>query len=180
MPSESAFTTNPFCSPESIVPCHLLDQDDGLLGDPWFGRSRPRPVLPKEFEALAMPPQQRLWLNDEQRLFPGPHHFCQQDQEHPVGPGTGRSFHLSPQDDQLLTQQGVFCHKLGLAPGKVDQRPKKERGGVWFGPGDEAVVERPKTKSCQPRDEGEKPVHSRRYPFVKMSELMFEIVLSFW
>jgi hypothetical protein len=80
----------------------------------------------------------------------------------------------------LLTQEGVFCHELGLATGLVGQRPQQERGGVWFGPGDEAVVERPKPKSCQPRDEGEKPVHSRRYPFVKMSELMLEIVLSFW
>src|SRR5215467_9327765 len=59
----------------------------------------------------------RLWLNNEQRLFPGPHHSCQQDQEHAVGPGTGRPFHLSTQDDQLLTQQSFFCHELGLAPG---------------------------------------------------------------
>ncbi len=66
-----------------------------------------------------MPPQQRLWLNDDEGLFPGPHHACQQDQVHPVRLGTGRSFHLSTQDDQLLTQEGVFCHKLGLVPGKV-------------------------------------------------------------
>ena len=46
----------------------------------------------------------------------------------------------------------------------------RERGGVRFGPGDEAVVERPKTKACQPRDEGKNPMHSVRYPFVKMSE----------
>ena len=164
------FTTHPFCSPESIVPCHLLNQGDGLLGDPWFGRSSPRLVLPKEFEALAMPPQQRLWLNDEQRLFPGPHHSCQQYREHPVRLGTGRSFHLSPQNDQLLTQERVFCHELGLAPGKVGQHSQQERGGVWFGPGDEAMVERLKTKACQPRDEGKNPIHSVRYPFVKMSE----------
>ncbi len=77
----------------------------------------------------------------------------------------------------MLTQEGVFCHKLGLATGLVSQRPQQERGGVWFGPGDEAVVERPKTIYCQPRDEGENPVHSRRYPFVKMSESMLEMVL---
>ena len=124
-----------------------------------------------------MPAEQRLWLDDAQDLSPGPHHSCQQDQEHPVRPGTGRTFHLSSQDDQLLMQQGVFCHKLGLAPGKVDQRPQLERGSLRCGPGDEEVVERPKTQSCQPRDEGENPVHSRRYPFVKMSELMLEIVL---
>ena len=116
----------------------------------------------------------RLWLNDEKRLFPVPHHSCQQEQEHPVRPGTGRPFYLSAQDDQLLTQQGVFCHKLGLATGLVDQRSQQERGGVRCGPGDEAVVERPKTKACQPRDEGENPVHSVQSPNVKMSESMLE------
>jgi len=29
-PQFEQFATNPFCSPESIVPGHLLDQRDGL------------------------------------------------------------------------------------------------------------------------------------------------------
>ena len=80
-----------------------------------------------------MPAQQRLWLDNEQRLLPGPHHSCQQDQEHAVRLGTDRLFHLATQDDQLLTQQGVFCDEFGLASGKVGQRPKQQRGGalVW-------------------------------------------------
>ncbi len=49
--------------------------------------------------------------------------------------------------------------------------------GVRFGPGDEALVERLKTQAYQPRDEGENPLHGRRYPYVKMSESMFAIVL---
>ncbi len=53
----------------------------------------------------------------------------------------------------------------------------KERGGVRCGPGDEAVVERPKTKVCQPRDEGENSVHSIYSSNVKMSESILEIVL---
>ncbi len=122
-------TTNPFCSPESVVPCHLLDQGDGLLGYSWLERNCPRLVLPIEFEALTMPPQKCLWLNDEVGLFPGPHYACQQDQEYAVRLGTGRPFHLTTQDDQLLTQQGVFCHKFGLASGKVGQRPR--HGERW-------------------------------------------------
>ena len=64
----------------------------------------------------------------------------------------------------MLTQERVFCHELGLAPGKVGHHSQQERGGVWFGPGDEAVVERLKTKACQPRDERENPLHSRTLP----------------
>src|SRR5258708_36113529 len=87
----------------AIVPCHLFHQGHGLRGDPWFGRSCPRYVLPKEFEALAMPPQQRLWLNDDEGLFPGPHHACQQDQLHPVRLGTGRTIPQSTAARTYLT-----------------------------------------------------------------------------
>ena len=73
-----------------------------------------------------MPPQERLWLNNEQRLFPGPNHSCQKHQEHPIRFGTGRSFHLSAEDNQLLSQERVFCHEFGLASGKVCQRPQHE------------------------------------------------------
>ena len=164
------FASDAFCSPQAVVPCHLLNQGHRLLRDPWLERSCSGLVLPEELEALAVPPQQRLWLDDEQRLFPGIYYSGQQDQEHAVPLGTCRSFHLATQDDHLLTQQCVFCHQFGLASGKVSQRRKQQRGGVRFYPGDEAEVERPKTKACQPRDEGKNPIHSVRYPFVKMSE----------
>jgi len=112
--------------------------------------------------------QKRFWLDNEQRLPPGLNHPCQKHQEHAVRFGTGRSFHLSPQDDKLLAKKRVFCHEFGLASSKVCQRPQQERGGVRFCPGDEAVVERLKTKVCRPLDEGEYSLHSVRYPFVKM------------
>jgi hypothetical protein len=42
------FATNTFRLPQSIVPCHLLDQRHGLSGYLRFGRSRPRFVLPEK------------------------------------------------------------------------------------------------------------------------------------
>jgi hypothetical protein len=101
--------------------------------------------------------------------FQVPARPCQNNQEHPIRIGTGRSFHLSPEDDQRLSQERVFCHEFGLASGKVCQRPQDKNGGGWFCPGDEAMVERLKTKACQPFDKGENPMHSVPYPFVKMS-----------
>ncbi len=97
------FTTKPFCSPQSVVPCHFIDQGDGLCGYPWCGRSCLGLVLPQELKALTMPPQQRLRLDNEQRLLPGAYHPGQKHQEHAVRPGTGRPFRMSPQDDELLT-----------------------------------------------------------------------------
>jgi hypothetical protein len=174
------FATNTFRPPQSVVNCRLLDQRHGLSGYLRFGCSRSRFVLPEKSKSLAMPPQQRLWLDNEQSVFPGLNRPRQKNQEHLVRFGTGRPFHLSPEDDKLLTQECVFCHEFRLASGKVCQRPQMERGGVRFCPGDEAVVERPKTKACQPRDEGENPMHSVRYPFVKMSESMLAILLFLW
>jgi hypothetical protein len=113
------FTPDTFSSPQSIVPCHLLDQSHGLWGDPWFGRSCPTLILPKELEALPMPPQEPLWLNDEKCLLPGPNHPCQKQQKHPIRFVAGWSFHLSTQDEKLLSEQRVFCHEFGLAPGRV-------------------------------------------------------------
>jgi len=64
-----------------------------------------------------MPSQERLWLNDEKRLFLVSSHLGQKHQEHPIRFGTGRSFHLSAEENELLTEERVFCHKFGLAPG---------------------------------------------------------------
>jgi hypothetical protein len=149
-----------------------LPQGDILCGDLWFGRSCSGFVFPIELEALPMPSQERLWLNDEKRLLPVPNRPRQKNQEHPVRFGTGRSFHLSAEDNERLSKESVFCHEYRLAPGKVSQCPKHERGGVWFGPSDEAVVEQLKTGACQLLDEGENPTHSVHYPYTKMSRRM--------
>ncbi len=59
----------------------------------------------------------------------------------------------------------IFCDQLGLATGLVDQRPQQERGGVWGGPGDEALVERLKTQAFQPLHGGENPMHRVHSPW---------------
>ena len=49
-----------------------------------------------------MPPEQRLWLYDDDGLLPGLNQPGQQDEEHAIGPGERRPFHLSPEHDELL------------------------------------------------------------------------------
>ncbi len=69
-----------------------------------------------------------------------------------------------------LVISSIFCQRASpMALWKVCQRPQQERDGALFCPGDEAVVERLKTKACQPLDTGENRMHRVRYPFVKMS-----------
>jgi hypothetical protein len=110
--------------------------------------------------------EKRLWLDNEQGLFPHPNRPSQQHQEHPVRFGTGWSFHPSTKNNELLWEEGIFCHEFGLAAGKICQRPHQERGGGGrFGPVYEAMVKRLKAKACQPFDEEKNPMHSVGYPF---------------
>ena len=88
-----------------------------------------------------------VFLNDEEGLFPGSNHSCQKHQEHAVRFGTGRSFHVSAQDNERLSQECVFCHEFGLASRKVGQCSQDKSGVGRFGPVDETVVERLKAKA---------------------------------
>ena len=115
--------------------------------------------------SLAMPPQERLWLNDEQRLLPGSNHFCQQHQEHPICFGVSRSFDLSTENNQLLTQKRIFCHEFGLASGKVGQRSHEKRGVGWFGPVNEAALKQLKADAYQLLHGGDNIMHGVRFPF---------------
>ena len=49
-----------------------------------------------------MPPEQGVWLNDDEGLLPGPNEPCQQDEEQAIGPGERWPFHLSFEDNELL------------------------------------------------------------------------------
>jgi hypothetical protein len=99
------------------------------------------------------------------RLFPGLNHPGKKHQEHPILWGISRSFDLSIEDNQLLAKECVFCHEFGLTSGKVSHGSEQESGVGWFGPVDEAVVERLKAHACQSFDEGENRMHSVRFLF---------------
>jgi hypothetical protein len=81
----------------------------------------------KSRASLSMPPQQRLWLDNEQRLLPSSNCSCQKHQEHPIHFGACWSFDVSAEDDNRLLEKCVFCHQFGLASGKVRHRSQDER-----------------------------------------------------
>jgi hypothetical protein len=85
--------------------------------------------------------------------------------EHPIRFGKGGSFHLSAEDNKLLTEECVFCHEFGLASGKVSHCPQYERGVGWFCPVDEVVMERLNAGAYQELNEGDNTMHDVRFPF---------------
>src|SRR5260370_15745051 len=62
--------TNTFRSPEPIQHRHFLDQRNSLFGYLWFGGYYSGFLLPEQPKSLTMPPQERLWLDNKQRLLP--------------------------------------------------------------------------------------------------------------
>jgi hypothetical protein len=67
-------------------------------------------------------PQQRLWLDKEKGLFPGPNHASQEHQEQPVRLPINWSLDLSMEDDELLSYQCVFCNQFRFSPGNISER----------------------------------------------------------
>jgi len=97
------FATDPLRTPESILLCHFFDQRHCLFRDFRLRRTCSGFVLPEQPKSLAMPPEERLWLDNEKRLFPGPNHPSQQHQEDPICLHACWSFDLSAQNDKRLS-----------------------------------------------------------------------------
>ena len=64
-----------------------------------------------------MPPQERLRLNNEQGLLPCTRRSSEQDQDHPIRLCASRSFDVSAENNELLTEERVLGHEFGLASG---------------------------------------------------------------
>ena len=94
-----------------------------------------------------MPTQKRLWLNKEERLFPGPNHPGQQHQKKPIRLAVDRAFDLSPENNQLVSQQRVFRKKFGFSPGQIDECAQHKGGRRWFNPTQKAFLKRMKAEA---------------------------------
>ena len=89
-----------------------------------------------------MPAQECLRLDQEKRLFPGPNHPGQKDQEKPIRLFLHRPLDLSAQDDELLPQQRVFRQQFGFASGQIGERSEHKGGRWWFEPTQNTFLER--------------------------------------
>ena len=56
-----------------------------------------------------------VWLNNVKGLFPEMRRTREQNEEETVILGEQGSFHLSIEDDELLTEQGILYNQIGTA-----------------------------------------------------------------
>ena len=120
------FTTDALHAPEAVLPGHLLDQGDGLAGNP----GAPTPVAgldpPEQPEALAMPAQERIGLEDEEGFLLTPDPAGEEDEPEAIGWGEPRLPNLAVEDDELLAEEGVLCNGFGIAASEIEGRAEKD------------------------------------------------------
>src|SRR5262249_9048520 len=81
------FAADALGTPEPILAGHAPEERDRVRRDARRPAARSRAPVPEEPEALAVPAEERLGLDDQQRLAPRPNAAREQDQEWPVGAG---------------------------------------------------------------------------------------------
>jgi hypothetical protein len=102
--------------------------------------------------AGAVPAQESLGLDDQQRLAPSAHLPGQQHLEQPVPAGKGGALGAAAQHDELLAQQGVLGHQLPLAAEQIAKHADRLRLGRGTGRGEEAGVERPEQAAHEAKE----------------------------
>ena len=113
-----------------------------------------------------MPAEQGLWLHDEKSLLPRSNQPGQQDEEYAIGPGDGWSFHLSLKDDELLAEEGIFCHQFRLASGQVGQGGERQGGCERFRPTSPARGECMPAAIQEPLEMGHNTRHRSRFSII--------------
>jgi len=108
-----------FRCPQRMVLCHLLDQCNGLRRDFGLGGFGVGFVFPEEIKACAMPAQEGLRLEENERIVPILQTTRQDQEPEAVGGGEMRKFGLTLQNDQLVTQERILQHKLGFGRREV-------------------------------------------------------------
>jgi hypothetical protein len=113
----------------------------------------------------------RFWLNKEERLSPSPNHPGQQHQKKPICHAVDRAFYVSPENDQLVSQQRVFRKEIGFSSGQISKCAKNKGGRRWFHPPRKTFLKRMKAEAGTLFDGGEDTQHELNLSFVKIDAL---------
>jgi len=102
--------------------------------------SRLPPPVPTE--QLAMPAQERVRLDDQQGLLPGPDATGEQHQERPIGRCATRALDAAPQYEELAAQEGILGEEGGPTAHEVGERARRNRRFGGSRRGEQALPKR--------------------------------------
>ena len=116
------------------------------------GPTRPTLPAPVELKPKAMPPEDRVGLDDDERVPPAGPQVTEPGPEQPVDrPKPRSSSSLSLQDRQLMAQRGVLDLERCLGPQARPDRGEQDETHGPLGPG-EATRPTPDSMTGRGRD----------------------------
>jgi hypothetical protein len=113
------FAMNAFCSPQSIILSHLLNQVDRVNGQPGTTAIAARFELPEEMEALAMPAEERAGLDNEERILPVFDATSEQNKPEAIRWSETRPSDLAVEYSELLPKQSILSNELSSGSRKI-------------------------------------------------------------
>jgi hypothetical protein len=126
--------------PSPILHRHPLDQHDRLFVDARLARVSLRLVPPKELEPAAVPFEQGVGFDSQQRFFSVRQAAGQRDQQATVKRCEGWVFHPAFQDNELLAQRRIFGHQFRFRSDQIGGGSLEEAAGRRFGPALQAFL----------------------------------------
>ena len=126
------FPPNALRTPEPILGGHVSHEIDHVRRDASGRRlRRSRHPPPQQANPFAVPTQDGLRLNQQQRVFPPRKGGREQRDRSALVPPEDRSFHPPRRHDELLAQQGVLSHQLRARSQQVSREPPCDRTRPW-------------------------------------------------
>ena len=157
------FTPYAFSTPEPIVRRHLSDQ--AIVSAATFGSMRSR----LDFRFQYKRKSSRCHLSSvsgctmRSVCFQVRTILAKQHEEQAIGFRAGGPFHLPPEDDQLLAQEGIFGDELGLASVKIGEGCQRQGGPERFGPTSQTRGECIQAAILQPPEIGHHTSHTKSF-----------------
>ncbi|MGZ3438288.1 MAG: hypothetical protein ACXVDD_02180 [Polyangia bacterium] len=114
------YSSSTFCkcaslstSTRAVLRRHARDERDDLRRQTRLRqRLGLRATSPQAAEQIAVPTQQRLWLDQDQGVAPVGEHRREANENEPGGGAQRGALHLARSDEKLVAQQGVLRREL--------------------------------------------------------------------
>jgi hypothetical protein len=115
------FATDVFGTPEAILLGHLPDEVDGFLRgtrSSLFGLGLATPIAAEE---VAVPTEERLWLDDEKGLFPELGASGEEDESEAVSVGELWTLAMAAEHNDLVPEECVLDQQVGAGASEVGE-----------------------------------------------------------
>ena len=124
---QTSFAMDACRPPEQILACHLFDECDGRAGNLGLRGLGFGYVFPEKAQACPVPAQQRVWLDEYERLPPVGDPARPRQEPEAVAACELGTVDLALQNGELVAQERVFGEQLDFATRDISQGAPQDR-----------------------------------------------------